>query len=65
MKTSSERHDTKSVPIYLIIAVATILALGTIGGIALRPASPKITLSSDSANWPPAPTARPDDAPPE
>lgn len=65
MKEPSTRHATKAVPIYLMIAVAAILVLGTIGGIALRPANPKVTLTRDAAHWPPAPTARPEDAPPE
>ncbi len=65
MSETAQRHATEAVPIYLIIAVTAVLTLGTIGGIALRPANPKITLTRDAANWPPAPTARPEDAPPE
>ncbi len=65
MSDKRERHDTDKVPTYLIAAAAAILLLGFVGGIATRPTATAEDLQRNGESWPPAPSARPADAPPE
>ncbi len=42
-------------PTKLLLAVATMLLLGTVGAIVARPTSPEVSLQRSTENWPPAP----------
>jgi hypothetical protein len=50
-------------PIRLLLAVAILLLLGTIGAIILPPTTPEVTLQRAIENWPPAPAIQPPEAP--